>query len=434
MFWLELDEVQQVFDCGWSCKLYDPEMWTTQRRAAAFPDQGGGCLNQTTWVANPQFFLDLPHKTPVQLTLTQNGTHAIGLCVVRQDRGDDGAAVEKVVDVKQDRVVGLTERLGRVPPWTCTSTSPRRRRRVAIIPTVAVSEVAGAAARGRVDARADAAHAPGRGGDPGAGRERRGGLSRARARDFRARTRGPVRVPRPAATRKPCPAALRDRRRPCRGAPSGCSCAATRSSAATRRTRGGEKGAAGAARRRGRPVQRSRSERRGAPSRATTPPRASSRGSRARRRVVLPDPDPVERAEDARGAVARVDDEARGAFTQRRVDAPQLAAAERGLEAAVGVLLHDEAAGDVRGAVVLDVAGQALHVRVGRFAAGRRRRRHLGPPVVVVVAMGLNPALLLRTDIEPLCYLTLVVRVLSTRAGCDGSQLSPAQTTHVFGL
>ena len=29
----------------------------------------------------------------------------------------------------------------------------------------------------------------------------------------------------------------------------------------------------------------------------------------------------------ARGAVARVDDEARGAFTQRRVDAPQLAAA-----------------------------------------------------------------------------------------------------------
>ena len=94
MFWLELDEVQQVFDCGWSCKLYDPEMWTTQRRAAAFPDQGGGCLNQTTWVANPQFFLDLPHKTPVQLTLTQNGTHAIGLCVVRQDRGDDGAAVD----------------------------------------------------------------------------------------------------------------------------------------------------------------------------------------------------------------------------------------------------------------------------------------------------------------------------------------------------
>ena len=115
VFWLELDEVQQVFDCGWSCKLYDPEMWTTQRRAAACPDQGGGCLNQTTWVANPQFFLDLPHKTPVQLTLTQNGTHAIGLCVVRQDRGDDGAAVEKVVDVKQDRVVGLTERFRKSP-------------------------------------------------------------------------------------------------------------------------------------------------------------------------------------------------------------------------------------------------------------------------------------------------------------------------------
>ena len=87
----------------------------TQRRAAAFPDQGGGCLNQTTWVANPQFFLDLPHKTPVQLTLTQNGTHAIGLCVVRQDRGDDGAAVEKVVNIKQDRVVGLTERFVKGP-------------------------------------------------------------------------------------------------------------------------------------------------------------------------------------------------------------------------------------------------------------------------------------------------------------------------------
>ena len=54
--------------------------------------------------------MDLPHRTPVQLTLTQNGTHAIGLCIVKQDRGDDGAAVEKVVDVKQDRVVGLTER------------------------------------------------------------------------------------------------------------------------------------------------------------------------------------------------------------------------------------------------------------------------------------------------------------------------------------
>ena len=49
-------------------------------------------LSIVNWGDLDYLILDMPPGTgDVQLTLTQNGTHAIGMCVVRQERGDDGA-------------------------------------------------------------------------------------------------------------------------------------------------------------------------------------------------------------------------------------------------------------------------------------------------------------------------------------------------------
>lgn len=112
-FWLELDEVTRVFDCAWRCRAFPDDAWVTQRRADEFVE-GGGCFNQVTWVGNPQFFLDLPEASSVQLTLAQTLNHALGLCVVKRERKAD-ADVEKVSTIKKEDVVGLTERFVQSP-------------------------------------------------------------------------------------------------------------------------------------------------------------------------------------------------------------------------------------------------------------------------------------------------------------------------------
>ncbi|KAH8060275.1 calcium-dependent cysteine-type endopeptidase [Aureococcus anophagefferens] len=113
-FWLELDEFAATFHEAFSVKTYDPAVWNTQRRGAQFPAAPeGGCFNMNSWVANPQFFLELPNAADLVITLSQGDLdgdlESLGLAVVEYDYGDDKGDVKKVATILTDAVRGVTK-------------------------------------------------------------------------------------------------------------------------------------------------------------------------------------------------------------------------------------------------------------------------------------------------------------------------------------
>ena len=116
IFWLEVDEVGKAFDVAWGARIFDESVWTTQRRASVFPDgPEGGCFNQATWVANPQFFLELPVKADVALSVAQDGNHALGVAIVETPDVDGPEDVEKISTISADALKALTKRFVRGP-------------------------------------------------------------------------------------------------------------------------------------------------------------------------------------------------------------------------------------------------------------------------------------------------------------------------------